>query len=80
MSITGIPASKVTEPGAYEWVDRTGARHVGFVYLDRSMGLCSAFISETGYTRAASLHPADDTGNGLFYGPLPLPSSAAGGQ
>lgn len=73
MNIIGIPASKVTEPGAYEWVDRNGVRHVGFVYRDRSLGLCSAFISDTGHSRAVSMHADDDTGNGLFYGPLPLP-------
>lgn len=73
MNITGIPANKVTEPGAYEWVDRHGVRHIGFVYRDRSLGLCSSFVSEVGDTRAVSMHPEDGTGNGLFYGPLPLP-------
>jgi hypothetical protein len=70
---TGIPANKVTETGAYEWVDRHGVRHVGFVYRDRSLGLCSAFVSEAGDSRAVSMHAEDDTGNGLFYGPLVLP-------
>jgi hypothetical protein len=73
MDITGISANKVTEPGAYEWVDRHGVRHVGFVYRDGSHGLCSAFISEGGSTRAVSMHPEDGTGNGLFFGPLVLP-------
>lgn len=73
MDIPGIPANKVTEPGAYEWVDRHGVRHVGFVYRDGPLGLCSAFISEGGSTRAVSMQPEDGTGNGLFYGPLTLP-------
>jgi hypothetical protein len=73
MSNAGKKVSQVTEPGAYEWVDRNGVRHMGFVYRDRSLGLCSAFISETGDSRAVSMHADDDTGNGLFYGPLVIP-------
>lgn len=73
MSTTAKTASQITEPGAYQWIDRTGAHHVGFIVRDRGGRLNGSFIGTEGNTRAVSLHADDDTGNGTFYGPIQLP-------
>lgn len=67
-------SSQVTEPGAYQWIDRSGTRHVGYVSRDRSGELIGAFVSKQGNSRATSFHADDETGNGSFYGPFELPT------
>jgi hypothetical protein len=65
---------QITEPGAYEWIDRAGVRNVGFITKDSRGRLSGAFISEDGNVRSVSLQPDDTIGNGLYYGPLQLPA------
>jgi hypothetical protein len=63
--------SQVTEPGPYIWIDRDGVKHAGYVFYERQR-LASAFVSESGHTRAVNMNITEDQDrdNGLFYGPL----------
>lgn len=70
--MTPLKANEVTEPGAYEWVDETGMRHIGFLRRERRGNLSGAFISQEGSSRALGLTYADGGFcPGTFYGPLP---------
>lgn len=66
-------ASQVREPGAYVWIDRDGVRHIGYVTQDGRGRMAASFVSEAGNTRSVSMHPDDDSENGLFWGPIQLP-------
>jgi hypothetical protein len=71
-----LKASEVSEPGAYEWYDESGMRHVGFFRLERRGNMSGSFISEEGSTRAVGLTYADGGYcAGTFYGPLPATRS-----
>jgi hypothetical protein len=72
MSGKALKAGEVTEPGAYEWIDQKGVRHVGFLSVDRRGTISGSFVSSAGNTAALSLRYSDGSvSEGTFYGPLP---------
>jgi hypothetical protein len=71
--MNALKANEVTEPGAYEWYDENGRRHVGFLRQERRGNIAGSFISEEGATRAVAMRYGDGTFcEGMFFGPLPV--------
>jgi len=72
MSEKALKSNEVTEPGAYEWINAKGLRHIGFLTKDRHGEIGGAFVAEDGHTHALRLRYSDGSVcEGVFYGPLP---------
>lgn len=70
--MSGLQGKDVRQPGAYEWVDADGQRHLGFVLKDKRGKLHGNFVREDGASRAVSIdYGAGEFCEGVFYGPLP---------
>lgn len=73
--MSGLLGKEVCHPGAYEWVDAEGQRHLGFVFRDKRDKLHGSFVREDGASKAISLkYGDDDYCEGVFFGPLPAKS------
>lgn len=70
--MVGLSGSQVIEPGAYEWHDAEGRRHLGFIRADKRGQLQGSFVRDDGASIAVSLdYGHGDYCEGLFFGPLP---------
>jgi len=76
MKYKAMTAAEVTQPGAYEWVDDIGIKHVGFLKIDARGRISGSFVDADCHSCAISLKFADGAPiGGQFFGPLALPST-----
>ena len=74
--LNALTARDITEPGAYEWLDTEGVRHVGFIRKDSRNRMMGSFVAQDGSSRAMAVLYSDNRYcEGTFFGPLHLHSA-----